>query len=129
MPESSFGAGIGKIAKEIQGKPLEASRPQEVKLGGKTIQLPGTLPNYAPGYTPAPRDPADAPNYEKLTGYERWVMGKLPGFSQGAVGKALDWFGKSPLGKALSYLDVGAEALAADAVIDAAVGELEQLLS
>lgn len=49
------------------------------------------------------------PNAEKLTPSEHWIYGKLPGFSQGNIGQALEWFGNTGFGKALSKLDVLAE--------------------
>ena len=51
------------------------------------------------------------PNYEKLTRTERWVMDRLPGFSESGVGQALANFGDSWLGKTLSFLDIPAEGL------------------
>jgi len=61
------------------------------------------------------RDPEAAlgqtPNYEKLTRTERWIMNRLPGFSESGVGQALAKFGESWLGKTLSFLDVPAEGL------------------
>jgi hypothetical protein len=60
----------------------------------------------------APREPAsyaDLPNSERLTKSERWLYGKLPGFAESSIGKALDKFGGSWMGKALSFLDVPAE--------------------
>ncbi len=51
------------------------------------------------------------PNSEKLSPLEKWTYQQLPGFSQSSVGKALEWFGKSPAGKVLGYLDVAAEGL------------------
>lgn len=64
---------------------------------------------------PEGNDPADVvknmPNSERLTASERWLYGKLPGFSQSTVGQALAKFGDSWAGKALNYLDVGAEGI------------------
>ena len=51
------------------------------------------------------------PNSDKLTASERWIYGKLPGFSQSTIGQALAKFGDSWAGKALSKLDIGAEGL------------------
>lgn len=62
------------------------------------------------GYSPQ-QSLRDIPNYEKLSRKERWVMDRLPGFAEGNVGKVLQWFGDSWMGKALMYLDVSAEAL------------------
>src|SRR4030042_1720798 len=54
---------------------------------------------------PLPR-PEDAPNYERLTGAEQWLMNRLPGFSQSGVGRALAWVGSTWAGKALNVLDI-----------------------
>ena len=51
------------------------------------------------------------PNYDRLTAGEKWLYGKLPGFSESSVGKALASFSESWAGKALSYFDVLAEGL------------------
>jgi hypothetical protein len=51
----------------------------------------------------------DIPNYDKLTRTERWLMNKLPGIAESNVGKALAKFSESWAGKALQYLDIGAE--------------------
>jgi len=105
-----------KIATPPEG-PLEPAAPTSFEITEKatgkkrTVVLPGTLPDYAPGYEHAPRDVRELPNYEKLTGFERWVMNKLPGFAESGVGKIMAKVGESWVGKALSYLDVGAEAV------------------
>lgn len=62
------------------------------------------------GYEPRPAL-EDIPNYDKLTRTERWVMDKLPGFAESNVGQALERFNNTLAGKALQFLDVGAEAL------------------
>lgn len=49
------------------------------------------------------------PNSERLTPAERWIYGKLPGFSQSTVGKALSAFNEGWAGKLLSKLDILAE--------------------
>lgn len=49
------------------------------------------------------------PNSEKLSGFERWVYKKLPGVADSSIGKLLESFGSSPVGKALNVLDVFAE--------------------
>src|SRR5690242_4640402 len=51
------------------------------------------------------------PNSDKLTASERWLYGKLPGFTQSTIGQALAKFGDSWAGKALSKLDIGAEGI------------------
>lgn len=51
------------------------------------------------------------PNADKLSGFERWVYKKLPGFAQSSVGKALETFADSPVGKALGVIDIFAEGL------------------
>lgn len=49
------------------------------------------------------------PNSDKLSGVERWVYKKLPGVADSKLGKLLETFGNSPVGKALNVLDVFAE--------------------
>ena len=48
---------------------------------------------------------------DRLTPFERKLYDKLPGFAESGIGKALARFGQSWAGKALGYLDVGAEGL------------------
>jgi len=85
---------------------------------------PGGVPAWVQNARPAggnvsvaqpPNDPADIikgmPNSDKLTASERWIYGKLPGFSESTIGKALAKFGDSWAGKALNVLDIGAEGL------------------
>lgn len=48
-------------------------------------------------------------NADKLTPLEKGVYNVLPGFSQSSVGKALEWFSTTPVGKTLNVLDVLAE--------------------
>ena len=79
-------------------------RVREADIPGRVARLPPV------GYSPQ-QSLQDIPNYEKLTRSERWVMDRLPGFAEKPLGKALAWFGESWMGKALMYLDVGAEAL------------------
>src|SRR5689334_18013011 len=62
-----------------------------------------------PENTSVPDIVKNMPNSEKLTASERWLYGKLPGFSQSTIGKALSAFGDSWAGKALNKLDIGAE--------------------
>lgn len=53
----------------------------------------------------------DLPNSDKLTGFERWMYKKLPGFAESSVGKALQTFTEfEPAAAALKVMDVGAEA-------------------
>lgn len=49
------------------------------------------------------------PNSEKLSGFERWAYKKLPGVANSPIGKLLESFGKTPVGKALNVLDIFAE--------------------
>lgn len=49
------------------------------------------------------------PNSEKLSGFERSVYKVLPGVADSKIGKLLETFGNSPVGKALNVLDVFAE--------------------
>ena len=67
----------------------------------------------SPSYPNAPQGIEDQindlPNAEKLTGVERWLYQKLPGFTESGVGKALMSFSESPAGQVLGALDVLAE--------------------
>jgi len=102
--------GVGDLA-----KPLDLLKAQQ-QFGGQTTP-PGNYPfaiprdvNIPDGYevqTPYNQKP----DYNKLTGFEKWVMGALPGFSQSGAGKVLAWFGNTALGKALGVLDFAAEGL------------------
>ena len=98
-----------------------ASAEKQLGLG-----KPGTVPVDAPwkqrlirraGGVPSPVPDGYAthgeqvPNIDKLTRKERWIMDRLPGFSEGKIGKALAWFGDTWAGKALMKLDVLAEGL------------------
>jgi hypothetical protein len=78
-------------------------------------------------FKPAPNNPTDIvanmPNADKLTASERWLYGKLPGFSESTVGKALGKFGETWAGKALNWLDIGAEG------VERSVGLAAQLLN
>jgi len=49
------------------------------------------------------------PNAEKLSGGERWLYNRLPGFSESSIGKVLSSFSESPAGKILGKLDILAE--------------------
>lgn len=68
-----------------------------------------------PEYPDKPASIADQiyelPNSDKLQPSERWLYGKLAGFPQSSVGKALTWFSNTTAGKILGYLDVFAEGL------------------
>ena len=61
-----------KIATPPEG-PLEPAAPTSFEITEKatgkkrTVVLPGTLPDYAPGYEHAPRDVPELPNYYNLT--------------------------------------------------------------
>lgn len=103
---------IKKRVEQIKEKPLAPAEPKVVQVGEQEVTLTGNLPTYTPpGYQPAPDSIEQAPNYDKLGRAERWLLDKLPGFSESTVGQALQKFNESWAGKALQYLDVGAEAL------------------
>src|SRR3990167_6055828 len=74
------------------------------------------------GVKPRPSSPQTAPNYDKLSRTERWIMDRLAGFGESDVGQAMAKFAESPAGKLLSYIDVPAEGL------ERATGTLAQYL-
>lgn len=105
---------IQKRQKELEGKPLEIAKEPTYKMpSGKTVEFSSGPHQYVgeglPGGWETTSSYKMAPNYEKLTRAERWVMDKLPGFAESGVGKALAWFGNTPVGKALGFLDIAAE--------------------
>jgi len=116
------GGFVQQRHQQIQGQPLAQSQ-QHIIINGKDkgVLRQGAGPHI--GENPAPigyeaSDPSRLPNYNKLSGSERWIMNALPGISSSkipgagkTVGEALEWFNKTPGGKALSYLDIGAETL------------------
>ncbi len=67
------------------------------------------LPKYEEFSVQAPQ--SEMLNYGSLSRIERWVMNGLPGFAEGGLGQALEWFGGTIAGKALMAFDIGAEAL------------------
>jgi len=56
-------------------------------------------------------EPAQPKNYDRLTPFEKTVYGALPRVTEGPIGKALDWFNKTPIGKVLPYIDIPAEGI------------------
>ena len=66
---------------------------------------------FPSGYSQPPDNFNSIPNIDKLSRFERKVMDFLPGFAESTVGQALAKFSEHPLGKLLSYLDIGAEGL------------------
>jgi len=116
-PRQVVGGGVTALAKKFQGQPLHMAEPQHIIIGGKDkgvlrgAQDPTQFdPKFPVGYSPD-QGPQNTPNYDKLSGAEKWVMNALPGFSQSSVGKALQWFNETPVGKTLQWLDIGAETL------------------
>lgn len=101
------------LASFLQGGTQE--KPQEQTPGnlGAFLQQAQAQPQQETQYPNPPQSMADQlaamPNSEKLTGFERWVYNKLPGVGESRIGKLLETFGNSPVGKALNYLDVFAE--------------------
>src|SRR3990167_3449754 len=86
--------------------------PRVIKTDKPTARAtqPSTqYPWQQPGFTPRPPTRQQVPNYERLTATERWVMNRLPGIAESGVGRALEWFGNTWAGRALQYLDIGAE--------------------
>src|SRR3990167_6221410 len=115
---------IKRLTDQLQGQTLQPVEPTRLRVGKQTIILPGTF-NFTrpaptpPGYNFQQEDLSQLPNYEKLTGTERFIMNRLPGIS-GPVEQALkswdgSWLGQKTrpitniLAPALSALDVGAE--------------------
>lgn len=94
-----------------------ASTPNANAGGGNWVQEIQALANQTGEVSyPSPAESisdqiAAMPNSDKLTGTERWLYEKLPGFSQSSIGKALESFSASPAGKILNVLDVAAEGL------------------
>src|SRR3972149_283395 len=83
--------------------------PRVIKTDKPTARAsqPSTqYPWQQPGFTPRAQQ---VPNYERLTATERWVMDRLPGIAESGVGRALEWFNNTWAGRALQYLDIGAE--------------------
>ena len=86
--------------------------PRVIKTDKPTARAtqPSTqYPWQQPGFTPRAPTRQEVPNYERLTATERWVMNRLPGIAESSVGRALEWFGNTWAGRALQYLDIGAE--------------------
>ena len=118
-----FSAAIQRRQEELAGKPLVPAAPEVAQYrgaDGQTIRVTlGT--SYSPlsaygddapvGYDALPSSPQETPNYDRLSSSERWIMSRLPGFSESSVGQALSWFGGTWGGRVLQYLDVGAETL------------------
>ena len=93
---------LQQAAQQFGGQPTQPS-------GSYNFAIPQDV-NIPAGYeTQTPY--TQQPNYQKLSGFEKWVMGALPGFSQSGVGQALTWFGNTAVGKALGVLDFAAEGL------------------
>src|SRR5215212_9976613 len=86
--------------------------PTQQQGAAKPAETPAWIQNARPAggdVTAAaqpPNNPTDIvknmPNSDKLTASERWIYGKLPGFSQSKIGQALSKFGESWAGKALN---------------------------
>src|SRR3972149_118814 len=88
----------------------------QVPRATKTDKPPARAPQPAtqspwqqPGFTPRAPTRQQVPNYERLTATERWVMDRLPGIAESGVGRALEGFNNTWAGRALQYLDIGAE--------------------
>lgn len=120
-------AGAAQQAQQqLAGQTLAPVGPTHIVINGTDYgyaesELPTYFDQPLPGYTDdEPNNPDDVPNYEKLNSFERWVMDRLPGIQStltalgdwdtkhtgGVLSSAAGW-----LGKTLSFLDVGAEAL------------------
>src|SRR3990172_6782048 len=79
------------------------------KPTARATQPSAQYPWQQPGFTPRAPTRQQVPNYERLTATERWVMNRLPGIAESGVGRALEWFNNTWAGRALQYLDIGAE--------------------
>src|SRR3990167_1452789 len=97
----AFGQQVNNFQQQAQGKAY--GEPNMVPVFG--------YQNYRPTTPPMTQlqTVEQMPNADRLTPFERTVYEWLPGFSQSGVGQALEWFGNTWAGKALSYLDVAAE--------------------
>ena len=70
---------------------------------------PPAQPRETPALNPEERMMTMA-NWEQLSPFERQLFGQwLPGFAESSVGKALQRFGGTWMGKTLQYLDLPAE--------------------
>ena len=99
------------------GQPLVPAAPKEIVINGKktgrylTGGNPVGLSAPPVGYEPQSQLPMNQlPNYDKLTGFERFVMNAMSGIPK-PITEALDTFNKSWAGQALSWLDIPAETL------------------
>lgn len=104
MPTTPVWANTSQPNNNTQNAPKAPAVPSwsvEAQKGGQVFQ---------PSNKPADIV-QNMPNSDKLTASERWIYGKLPGFSESTIGKALSKFGDSWAGKALNWLDIGAEGL------------------
>ena len=101
--------GFKERVEQIEGKQLAPRGPETVQVGKGEVTLTHKLPEYVPDGYAAHDGPV--PNIDKLTRKERWIMDRLPGFSESKVGHALATFGESWAGKALMKLDILAEGL------------------
>lgn len=92
--------------------PFVPKPPREVRVrpDSEPVKMDGALPSYDDPLAPPPDiEPQQMQNYEKLSGFERWVTDRLPGFAESGVGQALAKFGNSWLGKALEVINVPVE--------------------
>lgn len=146
-PAQRGGGALEQAAKTAQqqlaGQPLAPAAPTTVTVGNTTTTLTGRYgppqdpfnrrggapeqPAPPPGWDVAAEDLSQLPNWEKLSGTERFVMGLLPGISttlKDAYKNFDDWTGglaglvvgskpvkvtTTAIGGALAALDVGAE--------------------
>jgi len=63
------------------------------------------------GFGPGDRPLEDIPGYDRLTRFERSLMGALPGIANSKVGQFLANLNEGWLGKAFTVIDAGAEAV------------------
>lgn len=106
-----FERATQKAQEQLEGQPVAPVGRKMVQVGEQEVVLPGTLPDYIDLPTGWQQDHTEIPNYDRLSRTERWIMDRLPGFSESKVGQALAKFAESPFGKMLSFLDVPAEGL------------------
>src|SRR3990167_6947047 len=121
--KSNLTPAIEKRRQELEGQQLTLAQPTKITLGKTTTTLSGMPPDYSqfaqdaevPETPSSPYDLQDnlpsVKNWDRLTPTEQWVMQRLPGWADSFIGRVLERFGNHWVGKALAYLDVGAEAI------------------
>lgn len=122
-PVTPKSSGLQRIAAEgaaiRAAGPVVPGAPKEIVINGKQTgryltggNLVGQMPRQPlDGYGSQEQLPQnELPNYEKLSGFERWTMNAMAGIPK-PIAEALETFNNSWAGKALAWLDLPAEAL------------------